>query len=448
MTYEEALEFAMEGEVVFIIGSGFSTGARNIVESVGDEKKLWVGSKLASKMAELTEMDQDVQLDIVSQEYIDIFGEEKLIKYLKEHYTVSDYEEYYKVFSRIDKLKIYSTNYDDLIEKVCVEAGNKIKGYDTYCDIRKVNKDKMVMHLNGFVRSLTDDILPDSFKLTHLSYNNTEFFTTPWYAYLIEELSSAKAIFIIGLSFSSDLDIRRIISDETLKKKVFVIEREDISEANIKFIKKYGRPVLCGVKGFCEDLSKQKIPDKTKIKKIFYKSFAKIVRKEKQIEVTDKDVYNLFFEGRETDALYQSCTQTRTYQYLIERTKVDEVITGLKQNKSFIIYSDLGNGKSIFINQIADKCPELEFYYLKQVINGQIIREIKSLCENKNKKVIICDPVNLYIDILNKFADFDLSNIVFIFVARSSMYDNYYNKMYEVIEKMQNVQFMNPIYQG
>ena len=83
MTYEEALKYALMGEAVFIVGSGFSVGAENGLDN--EEKKLWVGGRLAKELAKLTDMDEDVQLDIVSQEYIDIYGEKRLVDYLKKH---------------------------------------------------------------------------------------------------------------------------------------------------------------------------------------------------------------------------------------------------------------------------------------------------------------------------------------------------------------------------
>lgn len=194
MTYEMALKYALEGDAVFLVGSGFSVGAENALS--GEDKKLWIGSQLAYELTKLTEMDTNVPLDIVSQEYIDIYGEKNLVNYLREHYTVKKYEDYYKAFGRIKNIKVYSTNYDDLIEKVCCDCGNKVKGYNINADIRRATKDRMVMHLNGYVGDLNEEMLPDTFKLSHLSYNNTKFFDTPWYAYLIDELYSAKVIFV------------------------------------------------------------------------------------------------------------------------------------------------------------------------------------------------------------------------------------------------------------
>lgn len=442
MTYEEALQYAVKGDAVFLLGSGFSIGAENAL--VGEDSRLMVGSDLAKELAKLTEMDPDVRLEIVSQEYIDMYGEKQLVDYLKTHYTVQKYEEYYKSLAKIKNIKVYSTNYDNLVEKVCSDCGNKVKGYSIDADIRKVNKDKMVMHMNGYINDLEGNILPDSFRLSHLSYNNTKFFDTPWYSYLIEELHSTKAIFIIGLSFSSDLDIRRIVSNEELKEKIFFVESEKLSDASRKFLDKYGRVLLCGVQTFLNDISQVEIED-TEKKEFYYKSFKKISRYDNiNNNLEDRDVYDLFFKGIEKSSIYKKDAD-RCYEALVKRDKVSELIEGIRTGKSFILHSDLGNGKSVFINQLIDLCPDIEFYSLKQVVNQKVLHEIKNFCQDGKEKVLICDPANLYLDIFAKFADFDLTSIRFILVMRSPMYDNYYNGIYDIIDRMSNVQFENTI---
>lgn len=442
MNYNEALKYALNGEAVFLVGSGFSADAENNVN--GSDKKLWVGSKLAKELAELTEMDMDVQLDIVSQEYIEIYGERNLVSYLKEHYTVEKYADYYKIISEMKNIRMYSTNYDNLIEKVCNDCGKKVKGYNIESDIRKANKDRMVMHLNGYIGDLKNNELPESFKLSHLSYNNNEFFSTPWYSYLVDELHSTKVIFIIGLSFNSDLDIRRIVSSRELKEKIFFIEKPDITTACRKFLDKYGRVLLCGVQRFFQDLSNVCLEENDEKKEFYYKSFKRIPRYNNSVEAVDENVYELLSKGKEVDGLYKK-DENRKYKTLVNRDRVNEVAEGLKEGKSYIVFSDLGNGKSIFVNQVIDMCTDMEFYYMKQVLNSKILAEIRNLCGEDNVKIIICDPVNLFLDNLKIFSNFDLKNIRFIFVVRSSMYDNYYNKIYDIIDDMKNVQFSNPI---
>lgn len=443
MTYEEALQYTLAGEAVFILGSGFSIGAQNRMLDES-EKKLLVGSQLARKLAELTELDVEAPLDIVSQEYIDRFGEKALVDFLRNHYVVGEYAEYYKAIARIKKVKVYTTNYDDLVERVCNDCGNKVKGYNIDSDIRRVNKEKMVLHLNGYIRDLEDSVLPDSFKLSHLSYNSTHFFDTPWYSYLIDELYSAKVIFIVGLSFFSDLDIRRIVGNSQLSNKIFIIESANLSDTNRKFLEKYGRVLLCGIERFCEDLAGIKCDDFSKEPAIFYKSFKKLNCFESVVRPQDRDIYNLFFKGLEKDDIYKRNEQ-RKYEALVNRNKIDEVVQGIQEGKSFIIYSDLGNGKSIFVNEVINLCPEIDFYCIKQVNNTKKLNEIKSLCTDNTEKVIICDPANLFLEVIKKFSSFDLKNIRFILVLRSSMYDNYYSAIYDVIETMQGVHFTNSI---
>lgn len=64
VTYEEALKLTIEGDAVFLVGSGFSIGAENV--SKNKDRHLLVGSELAKELADLTGMDSGVPLDIVS----------------------------------------------------------------------------------------------------------------------------------------------------------------------------------------------------------------------------------------------------------------------------------------------------------------------------------------------------------------------------------------------
>lgn len=444
MTYEEALSYAIEGEAVFLTGSGFSIGAYN--GSKDSDNSLWIGSKLAKNMAKELEMDEDIPLDIISQEYIDMYGEKQLVDYLKEHYTVQSYEKYYKALTKMKNIRIYTTNYDDLIERVCCDSGYKISGNNITSDVRKVNKDRLVMHLNGFIKDLENDFLPATFKLSHLSYDNMDFFRTPWYSYLIDELYSAKVIFIIGLSFVSDLDIRRIVSNTDFKEKIFFITHENLTDSKRKFLDKYGRVLLCGVKSFLEDLEAVNLDkaNKESNRNLYYKSFRKAIKYNNTKKIIDKDVYDLFFKGIEKEELYNK-DENRLYSSLVNREKIQQVIAGIKEGKSFIIHADLGNGKTIFVNQIIDLCQNMDIYFMRSVLNNKILAEIRQLCADKKEKIIICDPANLFLDVLKKFLDFDLSNIRFIFVCRSSMYDNNYNTIYDLIEHMNNVEFAAPI---
>ena len=72
---------------------------------------------------------------------------------------------------------------------------------------------------------------------------------------MIDELHSAKAIFIIGLSFTSDLDIRRIVSSEELREKIFFIEIPQLSKSNRKFLDKSPLLVIVIIIGYIKNIA-------------------------------------------------------------------------------------------------------------------------------------------------------------------------------------------------
>lgn len=164
LNYEKALSYALVGDAVFFFGAGFSIGANNLLN-----ERLMSGKKLAEELSQIVGLDKDIPLDIVSQEYIDQIGERSLCNYLKSHYEVSDYNDCYDALSKIKELKVYTTNYDDLVEKICQKNKKKIKSYNLAEKVNKCDKKNMVMHLNGCVKDLIDNI-PNTFNLTHLSY--------------------------------------------------------------------------------------------------------------------------------------------------------------------------------------------------------------------------------------------------------------------------------------
>lgn len=57
VTYEAALKLTIEGDAVFLVGSGFSTGAENVSEN--EDRHLLVGSELV-KERKLFELSKSI----------------------------------------------------------------------------------------------------------------------------------------------------------------------------------------------------------------------------------------------------------------------------------------------------------------------------------------------------------------------------------------------------
>lgn len=441
LSYEQAVSYALSGDAIFIVGSGFSIFSKN---EIGES--LLSGRQLAKKLSEAVEMDDDVPLDIIAQEYIDQIGERHLCDFLKKHYTVSSFEAFYDAFAKIKELKVYTTNYDDLIEKICKKNNKKIKSYTLSERINKCNKKNMIMHLNGYVDAL-DEQLSDNFLLTYLSYDRSHFYNSPWFPYIKDEMRCAKAIFIIGLSFKSDLDLRRLIgSDPELTDKCFIIESPDLSENDKSYLSKYGHVIQNGIQEFCADLNSfEPYVSEKKVATYNFKSFKEIKKTKVYNGLTDEEMFKLFFFGEiEKNAFYQN--EKGAFDCLVNRSKLDIAIQAIKSGKSLIIHSDLGNGKSIFLEQLLHKLYDYKTFKLLSIQNEKLPKEIELLCSSKEKIIIIIEPYNLFLSDFEKFQNYDLSNVQFILLARTAMHDNCCNIIYDIIDRMNGVDFStNPI---
>ena len=436
ITYEEALSYALAGEAIFIVGSGFSVSATN---SLG--LPLMSGKKLAEDLAIKVGLDKDTPLDIVSQEYIDTIGEHSLVQYLKSHYTVEEFNECYNAFSKVKELKVYTTNYDNLLELVCEQNKKKIKSFNLSARINKVDKKNMILHLNGSVKELENE-LPDNFCLTHLSYNQFLLYNSPWYPYLKDEIRSSKVVFVIGLSFKSDLDLRRLInSDSEIVDKCFIIDSPHLSDNDKAYLSKYGRVIQNGIDIFCKDLNNSTPASEEHVLSSYrFKSFKEYKRTKAYKGLSDQEMFDMFFLGEiNNNAFHQD--ENGNFISLVNRSKLIESIRCIKDGKSIIIHSDLGNGKTIFVNELLFQLQGFKIFFMLSKQNEKYKKEVELLCESEEKILVVIDPYNLYLKDFEMFKNFDLSNIQFILTARTAMHENCSNILYDIIDQMQGVDF-------
>ena len=433
--YNKALSYALTGEAIFIVGSGFSIGAENIQGT-----RLLTGVGLQEDLCKKLDSEMGISLDVISREYIETHGKKELIEYLKSNYIVNKYEPYYKVFSKIKNLKVFSTNYDNLLENICRDNSKKCNTYTLSEDIRKSSKKDMIIHINGYIETIDQDFDND-FKLTHLSYDRTPLYQSPWYAYIKEIMRSVEVIFVVGLSFASDLDVRRLIScdtEENLKEKCFIIQSPNIKESTSRTLSKYGKVMQNGIEQFCIDLNNATPAaiDKVNYK---FKSFINYQHEEVYENPSGENIFKMLFHGNISENKLYFKDENGKFAGLVNREKIELAKKYILDGESLILHSDLGNGKSMFINQLRYLLPKIKFFKRKENSREKFIDEIHMLCEDESPKVIIIDPYNLYLDELQQIANFDLENCQFIFSARTAMYENTIGILYGVIEKMKNV---------
>ncbi len=431
LSYEDALSYALSGDAVFILGSGFSVGASSKVD-----KSLFTGRKLSQELAKELGIKEELELDIIAQEYIDEKGEFELTKYLKQHFIVDSYLEYYNAFSKIKHARIYSTNYDNLVERIFSDDRQEINSHTLLTEMRKANKNKFILHITGYINNL-DNYFDDSFRLTYRSYDKLLY--TPWVKLLIDDIRASNAVFIIGLSFKSDLDLRRIIAnDDEIKGKCFIIDRPDIGDYDFKLLSSYGRVLKNGVSHFCEELSKATpIKYEQNIDRYNFKSFCKINKTKTYETPTDSQVFDLFFLGETHTHLFHKDLKDQ-FTTLVNRSKLQYAIDKLNNGNSLIIHSDLGNGKSIFLDELSYQLEKKDIYLYKGITDKKYTKEVEKLCSDSTPKIIAFDTYNSYLPQIKEFENYNREFVQFIFLARSAMNENNEERLYEYFSYGEN----------
>ena len=223
MELQEAIRCIIDGEAMLFTGSGFSSGARNVS---GDS--LCTAKTLAHKLLNECGFDKDDYVDDLGQA-AEIYKAEKgvarLAEFLKTEFTASELTDEQKFLAILPWFRIYTTNYDNVLQKAWQDAGKNLNLAvlsDRQSDVQ--DKHTLCVCLNGSLSHLNEDKLNEEIKLTNSSYLTNTFINSPWIRFFQTDIRTAKAIFFIGYSMQYDLDIQRIVfMNKDLREKIFFI---------------------------------------------------------------------------------------------------------------------------------------------------------------------------------------------------------------------------------
>lgn len=421
ITYNEALSVAKSGNAVFILGSGFSIGAKNI-----DDKQLLQGNGLAKKIAEAIPISADFSLEMIAQQYINQYGEYELLQLLKKQFLVKKFDEKYNALAQLNKIHIYSTNYDDLIERIFFSNKKSINSYELSDNCIKASKGRFILHINGKITEDVENI--DGIRLSASSYDK-DFSKSPWIKYLADDINSSEAVFIIGHSLFSDLDIKRLIAN--YRDKCFIIQHPDLDKNLQEILAGYGRVCENGVFQFLEDVSNASekiIPKDYKNSK--FKSFKKLIREQILVEPSDQEIFDFFIKGSVSRSVFYQDYNQKFFS-LINRQALTKAIFCLENGKDLVVHSDLGNGKTVFLRQLVQKMSNKNFVIYECNNTADFPRELRQLSKLNENIVVVFDVYNSCYEEIECIKNYAGSELQFILMARSAMHDNYEKRIEE-----------------
>ena len=108
---EKCIDGVVSGHGILFVGSGFSNEATD-----HEGRNLLTGRQLNELMLKEIGASRHYDLDISSREYIRKFGEIALLNLLRERFTAKEATEEQRVIARSDWKRIYTTNYDNVLD--------------------------------------------------------------------------------------------------------------------------------------------------------------------------------------------------------------------------------------------------------------------------------------------------------------------------------------------
>lgn len=251
MDIEQAIVYALDGEAVLFLGSGFSMGA------IKEDTHSFKGAKdLAHDLQRecgIAEEEIVSDLSLASEVFQAKKSEHELMDYLIKEFTAIEITPSQKIIGSVNWKRIYTTNYDNVI-KLAYEKNRRVLKSATLSQKLSTFKDKsnLCVYLNGRIDGLSIEKLNNEFKLTNKSYLTEAFRKSEWLSLFRTDLLTAKAIFFIGYSMRYDLDIQRLVSSlDNIKEKTFFIMKEGgIGVVDKIYIEKYGEAIPIGTDQF------------------------------------------------------------------------------------------------------------------------------------------------------------------------------------------------------
>ncbi|MGU5793454.1 SIR2 family protein [Aeromonas hydrophila] len=414
------------GKAILFTGAGFSAG------SFGLNGAKPLGSvELSHAICKLGGFPQSDNLQFSSDYFISRNNPEQLIDLLRKNYTITTVSQSQELICALNWRRFYTTNYDRTIEIAAEAAGKRIETIDVTCDSQLYyKKGGLCIHVNGSIDSLDESSITDRFKLSSSSYiSPNSFLDSDWFYYFKKDLEKSSAIVFIGYSMY-DIDIQKILfQDDSIRNKTYFITKEN-PELELSFtLERFGKVLPIGTDAFAEKIKQHNdIEQNISNDENIIESFRLYEFSDDDSEVKDNDVENMLMYGDVSDNHIDYFMLGKTsLPFLVQRDSVYKTVEFLTNNSNVLIYSALGNGKSIFIKEVRTilTLQGVNVYELDDS-DGDYILDIDLISKGNQKSVILIDGYEKHLDILEHIARSKPGNITVLTSSRISEHE--YNK--------------------
>jgi SIR2-like domain len=412
------------GRAILFAGAGFSKGAINI-----DGEDLPIASQLSKKIADLSGIEEDDDLKYVAEYCIQNNGTEKIIQLLTQTFTTVETSLSQQIISGVDWMRIYTTNYDDVIENAALKQLKMLKTITVEHDPKEFYKNKNVcVHINGSITTLSQRTLQNEFKLSRSSYISPDSFSeSPWYYSFKKDLERCSAIVFVGYSLY-DIDIEKILFNcPEYKEKTFFVTRKNPTRKISFLLSKYGSILPVGSDGLATEL--KDINFEKESQELWTDAFIEFKITDNQHAISDDEIRQLLLYGRIDEGYVNlAVTGIQKKPYLIIRKIVEDIVEKLNSKSFVVLHSELGNGKTMLLKQVAARLSlSGRKIYILGNEDGDYASDIDRLSSVDDEFVLIVDAYTRHMDVIQYFTYVNPSKICLLLSDRTVNHESQRN---------------------
>lgn len=438
---DELLKKILNGRAILITGAGAAYGVKN---TNGDDFPS--GVSLAKHLYKECNIDPEKEEDLAdaSETYCELHSDLQLITIIKSLLTIGNNIEDQKFLYSLPWLRCYTTNYDD-IPLVSTKDCKKIIPVTMNSDFRKYREEKdLFIYINGYIGNLNENTLRNEFKLTGNSYLAADYILdSQWGSLLNEDLEVADVIVIIGLSLDYDLELKRIFYSETIKNKTIIIDSPTLTNDKARKLGRFGTVYSIGLNEFIKQINKIStlhtpvvLDSKYALCSCFSHEVTKIGCVDSPIP---QDIYNLIMNGTYSNVLYHRVNGK--FDSIVYRKEINQIVNYINEGvRTFFLHANLGNGKTaiLFTLKFILINKGYHVFTLENDYVNYISKDISLIINAPGNKVVFIEDYFNYLHILEKFALYDIKNIIFILTARTMIYETKLQETRDILEIKEN----------
>lgn len=251
---------------------------------------------------------------------------------------------------------LFTTNFDDTLERCLQNVDHQVITPTSSSSNRLAGK-LPIYYLHGRAKDLLESDKDPRLVISERNYLGLRDENRELYAQLKNEIFCANLIVIVGYSMR-DLEIARILIEpgHAFRSKTVIICDPKEKQLSISRLSKFGHVLPIGVAGLAAELEQAKPTNMLKRGSLQFIEDVKLVEAASAIE--GDDFVRLILTGDFSQEKYQAQLRQEANAselYCIRRDKAISVIINRTEdsNNRFIVSSDIGNGKSIFLDQLS-----------------------------------------------------------------------------------------------